>query len=483
MISGKKKTIIIGAGAAGLFAARALVKQGHEVVLLERDAQVGGKCRTYTHPDQPDIKTELGAALLAPNYGVVLDAVNEKGIIFEDSLKTERHSIGFFQKLDALSWSGKALFALQMVSEWAKFTLAVRQYQQARHHHLPLPEDFELPFSMYAQKYGVSGITDLLRPLVTGFGYGAMEDIPAYSVMEYTGIGTLPAMAAESALGKAALTGIKGGFQHLLERVAEDFNVITSAKVHRIDRQPDRVTVAYDVEGETRTLDAEALVLAIPPMYWPSLGMPLTPVEQRCVEAVSYYRYPVAVCKLDGLPAQHSFIPDALEKEGTGHLALITTRDNRQSPVDGRLATAYINLPPGDNSFSLDKKTSERRLLKAELRQQKGVRAVKIVETKIWDYMPSLPWDLRLELEAQQLHPDTGTLYVGAYPLGGFEDVRCVADQATRVVERYMPMAKALEENRLSYANKELQRAHGFFFSIPRVAAVTDPGVSNNSRL
>ncbi|MFO2971511.1 FAD/NAD(P)-binding protein [Legionella pneumophila serogroup 10] len=72
------KVIFIGAGPSGLFAARRLKEIAKlqnktvECIFLEREPVVGGKCHTYSDADYPELKTEWGAALVAPNYGVVL---------------------------------------------------------------------------------------------------------------------------------------------------------------------------------------------------------------------------------------------------------------------------------------------------------------------------------------------------------------------------------------------------------------------------
>ena len=470
----KNKVVIVGAGAAGLFAARALKKQGLEPTIIEKQPHVGGKCRTYSDATSPEIKTEWGAAMVAPNYGVVLDAVIEKGIEFEESVGTRRDTVGVLQKLDMLSWQDQAYFAAQLVSQVASFTYAVSQYHYARDNHLPLPEDFELPFAQYAKKYGIEDISLLVKPLVSGFGYGAMDDIPAYCVMEYMGIGTIPAIALEKITNQSAIIGIKGGTQKLMEKVAEDFNVITSADIHSIDRTEGNITVSYTADGVKKDITGDTLVLALPPMHWPKLGMQLTEVEQQCVNDINYHPYPVAVCKVKGLVAEHVFIPDALEKEGFGHLSLVTTRDNRPEPKDGRLCTTYFNLLPNENEFSLDKGSVGRNLLTNELKTQLGVQEIKILGTKIWqDYMPTLAWEQRLKLEAEQMRDDTSTLYVGAYPLGGFEDIRCVADQATRAVKKHI-FEQDTNESLISYTYKELSRAYGFFNSIPRVQPVQE---------
>lgn len=457
-----KTAVIIGAGPAGLFAARALKKQGITPTLIEKEAVVGGKCHTYTDPHNPDIKTEWGAAMLAANYGVVLDAVAEKGVQLERPLVTQRQSLAIMEKMDSLSWLNKAYFAVSFVWQLASFTKSVMDYHYARDNQLALPDDFELPFTQYAKKYGLEYIDMFLKPLVTGFGYGAMDDIPAYCVMEYMGIGTVPTMALQEVLGNPPLLGVKDGTQHLMERVAEDFDVVTSADISKVDRSEGQVNITYTVNGVTSTICADQLVLATSPLQWTKFGMKLTAVEQECVEKLTYYRYPVAVCKVAGLQPEQVFIPPALEKEGFGHVALLTTRDARTVPNEGRLCTSYINLPAGENAFSLDLESDGRKIMCNEIGGLAGIDHVSIEGTKIWeDYMPTLPWDLRLKLEKEQMRRDTSTLYVGAYPVGGFEDIRCVADQATRAVDKHI--AKVEPESTFSYVKNELYRAYGFF--------------------
>lgn len=472
----KKNVVIIGAGPAGLFAARALHKQGFNPTLLEKESHVGGKANTFSHPDAPEIKTEWGAVLLAPNYGVVLDAVTEKNIKFEESVDARRSTVGIIQKFDALSWAGKAVFAAQLVGQLVRFTYGVSQYHYARDNCLSLPEDCEIPFAQYAEKYGLQDINLLMKAFVSGYGYGDMGVIPTYQVMEYAGVGSIPALAAKF-FNRSPLVEVKNGTQYLMERVAEDFNVITSANVTAIDRSKEGVSVTYTMDGVTRNINADALVLAISPLQWTKLGMKLTAVEEECVNMLTYYRYPIAVCKVKGLAAENIYVPKALEKEGFGHLALMTTRDNRSLPSDGRLFTAYINLSQGQNEFSFDKEN-----LQAEIKELSAApqeTSVEVLETKVWeDYLPALPWSQRLKLEKEQMREDTNTLYVGAYPVGGFETIRNVADQATRAVNRHV--LKNQDEGYLTYATRELGRAFRFFYSVPRVQPVDSVVVSEN---
>lgn len=468
-----KKVIIIGAGPAGLFAARALKKQGYEPIILEKSAEIGGKCKTISDPDNHALKAELGAVVIAPNYGVVIDAISEKGIELEPLMKVNHGGIGLFDDMADMSLAGKAAFAAKLTAQTAHFSYDITRYKAARNNATELPEDFELPFAEYARLHGMAELAKVIKPLISGFGYGAIEEIPAYCVMEYLGLGTLPAFTADCLYKtNGMIISIKNGMQHLMNRLAEDFNVITSAQVNKIERGPNGVAVSYIAGSESKTIHADALVLAIPPHHWNSLGMTLTPVETACTEHVSSRPYAVAACKLSGLPAEQSYYPVGLDKQGFGHIALITTRDNRSNPEDGRLCTAYVNLSAeGNKHYSLEPGSPDRENLNADLMAIPTIEKASIVQTRIWeDYMPILPWQQRLELEKEQMRTDTRTVYAGAYPLGGFENVHCVGEQATKAVNHYFnPELQA--ESTLGYLTREIRRAFNFF-TIPRSQAV-----------
>ncbi len=56
--SNKKQIIVVGAGAAGLYAAALLIEQGHEVILLEASNRTGG--RVWTKTERFPYKLEMG---------------------------------------------------------------------------------------------------------------------------------------------------------------------------------------------------------------------------------------------------------------------------------------------------------------------------------------------------------------------------------------------------------------------------------------
>ena len=68
--------VVVGAGFAGLTAARELVKRGHDVVVLEGRDRVGGRSYTTTIADVP---VDLGGAFVGPTQVEVLKLAAELG--------------------------------------------------------------------------------------------------------------------------------------------------------------------------------------------------------------------------------------------------------------------------------------------------------------------------------------------------------------------------------------------------------------------
>ena len=68
--------VVVGAGFAGLSAARELVRLGHEVVVLEGRNRVGGRSYTGTLAGVP---VYLGATFVGPTQDAVLALAAELG--------------------------------------------------------------------------------------------------------------------------------------------------------------------------------------------------------------------------------------------------------------------------------------------------------------------------------------------------------------------------------------------------------------------
>lgn len=461
-----KSVAIIGAGASGLFAARRLRQLGVEqITLFEKENHVGGKCCTYHDPKTPGLIAERGAVVIAPNYGEVIDALIEHGIKTEKTFGAQSDTVEIIAETEKLSWLQKWRLMTEIAAEVWKFNRYVRIYRNACEQLEPLPGYLEESFGKLAKDQGLQHINIFLKPFVSGFGYGDMNDCPAYSVLEYMGYMTIPCLIAQHyGFDSCELRSIEGGFQNLMNKIGENFDVKLSTTISHIKRDAAGVKVDYtDSKGIARTYHAEMLVLAVSPKQW--LGLlgadQLTSAEKACVDQLTYYSYPVVICRLKGLPLNYIYKPEALNKEHFGHVAFVATLDTRENPEDGRLCSAYINQLPRNNhdaNRSCDGVKKEEIL--SDLRALQGVTEASIVEYKIWeDYFPTVPWQVRLNLEKEQYAPATRTIYTGSYALGSFEDVACVANRSTQVISKCLKVPVSSVES----FQKDVSR----FFNVP----------------
>lgn len=84
---GDRDVLIIGAGAAGLAAAKELSEKGHRVIVLEARDRIGG--RIYTLHDGTETPIELGAEFIHGHAPEILDVLYKSRLSFYDV--TERH--------------------------------------------------------------------------------------------------------------------------------------------------------------------------------------------------------------------------------------------------------------------------------------------------------------------------------------------------------------------------------------------------------
>lgn len=474
-----KKVAIVGAGPSGLFMAKQLrllaqkKSTSIEIILLEKENWVGGKCHTYSDPMQPLLKTEMGAGAVAPNYGLVIDAMKEFNVSFEYMIPTNKDGLELDELFNRTSFTSKPRFMWKFLSELKGFDDDYKIYRQAVQNKFDLPELLKGSFQDYCQARDFQLVPLLQKPFVPGFGYGALCDCPTYSVMEYMGHTTmLDLVASQLILRHPPLLSVHHGYQFLMEQIAATFNVQLGVHFKAIQREGNNVTISYECNSQKYDDEFDCLILANSPLNWPALPMQLTEIESECVKNLQYYRYPVAVCRIKGLTKEQYFFPNALEKDGFGHVALITTRDNREEPAEGRLCTIYVNLPAGKNNYSIRDNWDS---IRSDLLEVKGITEVTLVEEKIWeDYMSTLPWALRLKLNHEEKQNPT-TLHVGSFMLGGFEDVISVANGVTNLAnELYDENAQPIE----SFSKSQAKSAY-HFFKEPTYAPIQNDDFTN----
>ncbi|MEO3756760.1 flavin monoamine oxidase family protein [Mycobacterium sp. B14F4] len=258
---------VVGAGFAGLAAARELVRLGHDVVVLEGRDRVGGRSSTALIAGIP---VDLGGTFVGPTQDAVVNLARELGC---DTVRT--HSRG----KNLIRWRGKvrsyrstiprlSIIELLDVSriQW-RFERVCRKVPVDR------PWDASVADSLDSQSlddwlrsvHASAGTRDLMA-IMARVTWGCEPDAVSmlHAVRYVKAAGGLDHMLDVE--GGAQQDRFPGGTQQIAERMAEQLGprVVLGAVVRRIERHHDG---GISVTSDAGTVTAKAVVVAIPPEH------------------------------------------------------------------------------------------------------------------------------------------------------------------------------------------------------------------------
>ncbi len=304
---------VVGAGIGGLAAAHELVRLGHEAVVFEGSAEIGGKLRTGSVGGE---QVDLGAeAVLArrPEAVELIDAVGlgarrvspvttSSSVWTHDSLRALPPTVlGMPADLSALTASG-------IVTELVPDAV-------------PVPgEDISVADYVVARA-GREVLDRLVEPLLGGVYAGRADALSLRAAApQLAALGPDPIEAAVTARAAAApggrpvFAGIEGGIGTLPQAVVAsgDLTVHTGRTVRLVERRGDGWRLAAGPVGAVEIHDVDAVVLATPAPATARLVAEVAPRAAFALAAVEYASVVLVTVVLDeavGLPGSGFLVP------------------------------------------------------------------------------------------------------------------------------------------------------------------------------
>jgi monoamine oxidase len=257
--------VVVGAGLAGLVAARRLTAEGIDCVVVEARDRVGG--RTLNHSIGDGKIVEVGGQWIGPTQTRVLELMRELGLESFPTHHQGEHVIEFEGALHRYTGTipkiSKRLLADFGQAQW-KLDRMARQVPADAPWTAPKAKEWDSQtlWSWMRRNVYTRGARDAFALSVEAVWAAQPEDLSLLHVLFYiSSAGGLNALWDTE--GGAQDARVVGGSQLISVRMAEELGdrVLLEAPVRRIDYEPDRVTVHADgVEVEARRA-----IVAIPP--------------------------------------------------------------------------------------------------------------------------------------------------------------------------------------------------------------------------
>jgi monoamine oxidase len=285
---------VIGAGMAGLSAARALAEAGKSVLVLEANDRIGGRVLTVSTPRSP-LRVELGAEFVHGEPKPTLDLCREAGI--ELLPIADRH----FDK------RGREL--VEAMNPWQPFERVLSELDE---------ESPDVTAAAFLEQHAIDAQTaERFRQLVEGFEAAPLAEV---------GIRSLAADASALATNDRQFR-VKGGYARLAEYQRA-----------RAEQRGARLRLEAPVE-QVIWRDGGPVTL-----HLETGGVPLA--ARACVVAV-----PLGVLQAEGRAARPHFEPDVLpwraqlKRLGVGHACRVVFEFAAGRGIEGAPHSAFIHHP------------------------------------------------------------------------------------------------------------------------------------------
>jgi len=266
-IPAKADVVVVGAGFAGLSAARDLVRLGHDVLVLEGRDRVGGRSSTTTIAGYP---VDLGGTFIGPTQDAVIALAAELGCETVPTFGRGKNLIRWRGRVRAYRSTIPRLSMLELVDvsriQW-RFDRVSRRVPVEQPWTSPIADILDSKTLDQWLRYVHAGAsTRDLMAIMARVTWGCEPEAVSmlHAVRYVKAAGGLGRMLDVE--GGAQQDRFPGGTQQIALRMAEELSprVILQAIVRRIER---RDGAGVSIGTDRGDVSANAVIVAIPPAH------------------------------------------------------------------------------------------------------------------------------------------------------------------------------------------------------------------------
>lgn len=282
---------MVGAGIAGLTAARDLARAGRSVLVLEGSPVVGGKLRLAT---VAGVEIDAGAESMLARRPEAVGLAGELGLdlVHPVSGSTQLWTRGALRRLP------RTLLGVPLDLDEVESTGVLSDEGLARAAHedvRPLGDEDVSVAELVGSRLGPEVVDRLAEPLLGGVYAGHPLNLSARaSVPQLVALlrehGSLSAAAAAMppASDQPMFAGLAGGVGRLPQVLAADLDVRTEAPVRALDRTSTGFRLTFGSARTPQTVETDRVLLATPAAPTARLLADLAPQSARELGAIEY---------------------------------------------------------------------------------------------------------------------------------------------------------------------------------------------------
>lgn len=226
------KVAVIGGGFSGMLAAYLLEKKGIHVTIYEKQAYIGGHCKTIV---SRDVYTELGT--IFSFTGEIKELLIDLQVEYTERFIYRNFVDGNHQLVEHMLREDVVL----LMEELSNLKIILERYTPflSEVNFGYIPEDLMIPLSQFLKNHNLRFVSQVITPHLSSFGFGSMDDIQAYYVFKAFNLDTLLAFIR----GEKLLL-INKGTSELIKKLGQRISDIRySLEVNNVEVVGDQVKV------------------------------------------------------------------------------------------------------------------------------------------------------------------------------------------------------------------------------------------------